>query len=362
MANVQKYARSACGHLCAHFERAKDENGEYVKFGNKKIDPSRTHLNYNLAPERSEGQIEFMHSRISEVRCLNREDVKVMCSWCVTAPQGVMEDEQEQFFKSTYDFLSERYGGEQNVISAYVHNDESTPHLHFAFIPVVYDKKKDCFKVSAKEVLTKRELLTIHTDLSSHLESVFGRDVGVLLDDTTKRDKDNEYTSMAELKRQTAIKELEALKTPVATLNEVRGINDKAEVKKPLFAKNESVVLSREDYDRLYKQAEHAAAADLKVEELQGQVNFLKRENSRINKRIAELAREAVKLKEQIKALMRQVNLLTPLRACIETLKDIILDRPSPRQLERMNEALDRQYKAEQEAMYGKVNSRGRER
>lgn len=35
MANAQKYTRAACGHLAAHYERRKDEKGEYVKFGNQ---------------------------------------------------------------------------------------------------------------------------------------------------------------------------------------------------------------------------------------------------------------------------------------------------------------------------------------
>lgn len=52
MANAQKYTRAACGHLAAHYERRKDEKGEYVKFGNQDIDPQKTHLNYNLAPRR----------------------------------------------------------------------------------------------------------------------------------------------------------------------------------------------------------------------------------------------------------------------------------------------------------------------
>lgn len=43
MANAQKYTRAACGHLAAHYERRKDEKGEYVKFGNQDIDPQKTH-------------------------------------------------------------------------------------------------------------------------------------------------------------------------------------------------------------------------------------------------------------------------------------------------------------------------------
>ena len=45
--------------------------------------------------------------------------------------------------------MNERYGKE-NVISAYVHFDEVTPHMHY-FVPVVEDKKKGGYKLSAKK-------------------------------------------------------------------------------------------------------------------------------------------------------------------------------------------------------------------
>lgn len=139
MANAQKYTRAACGHLAAHYERRKDEKGEYVKFGNQDIDPQKTHLNYNLCPRRGLEQIDFIRQRTTEARTLKRDDVNVMCSWVVTLPEyrhhnqnlHVSPDKEQVerlFFERTYQFLCDRYG-EQNVISAYVHKDEKTPHM-----------------------------------------------------------------------------------------------------------------------------------------------------------------------------------------------------------------------------------------
>lgn len=87
MANAQKYTRAACGHLAAHYERRKDEKGEYAKFGNQDIDPQKTHLNYNLCPRRGLEQIDFIRQRTTEARTLKRDDVNVMCSWVVTLPE-----------------------------------------------------------------------------------------------------------------------------------------------------------------------------------------------------------------------------------------------------------------------------------
>jgi len=176
MANVDKFTRAATGHLCAHFERAKDDGGEYLRFGNQNIDAGRTPLNYNLAPDHEGGQVEFIRRRTSEVKCLNRADVNVMCSWIVTLPQGF--EREKEFFGETYRFLEERYG-HKNVVSAFVHKDENQPHMHFSFVPVVIGKNgKE--KVSAKELLTKVELQRFHPALQTALERTLGEEVPVL--------------------------------------------------------------------------------------------------------------------------------------------------------------------------------------
>lgn len=165
MAHFAKYTKGSVGGLTKHYERAKDSEGRYYRFKNQEIDKERTPLNYNLATH-GESQLEFIKRRLGEVHCMNRDDVKVMGSWVVTVPQTVPEEHQREFFERTYKFLADRYG-EKNVISAYVHMDETTPHMHFAFIPVVYDRKKDREKVSAKEVTNKADLRTFHTDLQN---------------------------------------------------------------------------------------------------------------------------------------------------------------------------------------------------
>ena len=55
MAHFAKYTAAAAGHLSKHYERAKDEKGEYIKFGNKDINTDRSPENYNLAPDREGG-------------------------------------------------------------------------------------------------------------------------------------------------------------------------------------------------------------------------------------------------------------------------------------------------------------------
>lgn len=200
MAHVAKFAAGAVGNMCGHYGRTE---GDGVRRSNENIDPERTHLNYNLAPQHDRGQIAFMQKRLSEVKLQKRADVKVLCDWVVTLPTDekfqrlkpeVQQKEMERFFRASYDFLEKRYGRE-NVVSAYVHMDEKTPHMHFAFVPVAEDRKKGGFKVSAKEVLSRSDLQTFHADLQKAL-----RDRGVFLEVLNGATKDGNKT-VAELKK-----------------------------------------------------------------------------------------------------------------------------------------------------------------
>jgi hypothetical protein len=231
MANVAKYTRGEIGGLTRHFERYQKEDGTYQQFGNQEIDTTRTHLNYNLASEHEWGQLHFIAERCGQVKCSKRDDVNVMCSWIVTAPVGLATDvtygaddkprlsfagneaELERFFAEAYKFLNQRYadGSDKNVISAYVHMDETTPHLHYAFIPVSQVKKTtpkgkkiDEERVSAKTLVCRSDLQTFHQDLEAHMAKVFGREIGILNEATRDGNKD-----VQTLKRERAIAEAE---------------------------------------------------------------------------------------------------------------------------------------------------------
>ena len=183
MANMQKYTRAAIGHMCKHYERGLDSKGELVKYHNQDIHTELSYLNYNLAEhDQPLPQLEFIQKRISALRCLNRKNVNVMISWVVTLPKEMndkSDDEKRKFFERTYEFLKERYGVE-NVISAYVHMDETQPHMHFAFTPVMYDVKKDRYKFNAKVVGSRKDLRTFHKDLDVYLEHELGYRTGVI--------------------------------------------------------------------------------------------------------------------------------------------------------------------------------------
>ena len=163
MINCSKSTRTSCNNLFNHYERK-----EVIKFGNQEIDKSKIHLNYNLANNTNLTQNEILNKRLPEVKVLKRKDVNVICSWIKTIEKD--SKEEKEFFKKSYEFLKNEYG-EKNIISSYVHKDETTPHMHFCFIPVVIDKKKNIEKVSAKELITKIHLQTFHNRLEKYLSN-----------------------------------------------------------------------------------------------------------------------------------------------------------------------------------------------
>lgn len=193
MAHVEKYKASALGHMLAHYNRTSPAN--------KDIDKSRTKENYNLAPMRGD-LISFINAKCSEIKCQKRNDVIKLCDWVITMPRDLPPEKESIFFSSTYNFLVNRYGvhGDSNIVSAFVHKDESQPHMHFAFIPIAAEKKNKKklgeLKVCAKEVITKADLQTFHENLQDYLEAKLNCQVNVINEATKDGNK-----SIADLKR-----------------------------------------------------------------------------------------------------------------------------------------------------------------
>lgn len=361
MAHAMKMTKGACGHMFKHYERAKDKDGNYIKFANENIDLTRTHLNYNLAPDHGMSQGEYVKQRCDEVYCLNRKDVNVCVDWCVTAPKDLPVEETDEFFKKTYEFLENRYG-QKNVVSAYVHMDEITPHMHFCFVPVVWDAKKCRLKVSAKECINKTELKRFHPDLEKHLfENLIFCSV---LNDATKEGN----RSIAELKRQSATerlqevsaetrkmlinaeKQVEAMKNTVevlkaeygarkAFLDEMDSLSKVTDMYPDFVEKSSRGILNKKSYvtvpaenwEALHVSAEekhYLKAAydklDSSIRDFQQSVSYQNLEI--LKKQVADLKAENRELKRSRKKLLGDINRLEKIEKYLpdEVLKKIL--------------------------------------
>lgn len=203
MANVRKFNKmSDIGHLLKHYSRSVAHDN----YSNKDIDRTKIHLDrMNLAPQRNVSDMEYLKNQI---QCITkgkrlRKDAVKMCCWVVNLPK-VSDINEYIFFEEVYYFLAQRYGkrsgmGEDVVISAYVHYSESTPHIHFAFMPVIQRNGEKVF--CAKECINRKELSTIHNDLAEYLEKRGVCRKTDILNGNTIRDASGKALSVKQLKR-----------------------------------------------------------------------------------------------------------------------------------------------------------------
>ncbi|MDI6614981.1 MobV family relaxase [Leuconostoc suionicum] len=309
MAHLKKNTRGSVPGLAVHFERKTDHHT------NKEIDVSKTYLNQDLMTNGSDMLSRF-NARLNDVYCMKRDDVKALATWIVTLPEELSEaphDQQSAFFEATSNFLNDRYG-QENAVAAVVHYDETTPHLHYAFVPVVFDDKKARYKVSAKEVLTRHDLQTFHEDLDQHLKKVLPfYEQGILNNKTLP------FENVAEIKKYND--QFNALKTELADIEDnirakqaVLKITDQAltevdlaekqidafkqDLSKNLFGKT---VLKSDDLDRF-----KSVLATMKKATLQSQheTEELKQTLGQVKAQLAAVQADYQNLKETHQALL----------------------------------------------------------
>ena len=142
---IEKRKLGSVGRIGDHHERLK---AEYKS--NPDIDPSRTHQNYHIVEPPSKYRKAVL-DRIEAVGAKRRKDSVVMQDCFVGGTpdwlKGKTVEEQREYFDYAYRFFGDSFGKE-NIISAVVHLDEATPHMHLCFVPIT---KKG--RLSSKEII-----------------------------------------------------------------------------------------------------------------------------------------------------------------------------------------------------------------
>ena len=141
-------------------ENERDETYQAV---NPQIDFTRTRNNYNII-KRQRSYTQFINDKIEalDLPTKVRKDAVLMCSFVVGSDREFFSrlspSEQQQFFVDCTRFFAERYD-EENIISAVVHMDETTPHLHLNLIPIAGGR------LYAKKLFDRKALTALQTDL-----------------------------------------------------------------------------------------------------------------------------------------------------------------------------------------------------
>ena len=147
-----KYKGPEISNIEAHNERTKEKYAS-----NPDVDTSRSHLNFHLITPEQKYRAEA-ERQIKDAGCRTRSDsVRVVEALVTATPEffkGKKKDEIKAYFQEALDFIKQNQNPE-TIISAVVHMDEKTPHMHLCFVPLTADKR-----LSAKEIVGNKKKLT----------------------------------------------------------------------------------------------------------------------------------------------------------------------------------------------------------
>ena len=157
-----KYKGPEIGRIEAHDERMKDKYAS-----NPDVDTSRSRLNFHLVKPQRSYRAEA-EKQIAEAGCRARKDsVRVVETLITASPeffQGKKPREVKEFFEYALAFIQSKQSLE-TIISAVVHVDEKTPHMHLCFVPLTEDKR-----LSAKDIVgNKKKLSQWQDDFWKHM-------------------------------------------------------------------------------------------------------------------------------------------------------------------------------------------------
>ena len=139
-----------------------NERDESYTPDNPNIDLSRTGRNYHTV-HRSERYMDYINGRIATLPLKRkvRYDAVLMGAFVISSDgeffKRLMPSQQRRFFEDATEYFAEKYG-EENIISAVVHMDETTPHMHLNLVPIV-DRR-----LCAKELFTPKTLRELQSD------------------------------------------------------------------------------------------------------------------------------------------------------------------------------------------------------
>lgn len=141
------YKKDNLAGLYKHNER------KNINYSNKDINKNNSIKNYSL--KQCNTTYSNAIKKLQQENNLQGRIIKttnIACEFIITSDreffETIGEKETKRYFQAAYDFVAQYKNlGEKYIISAKVHLDESTPHLHLVFVPVVHTKDKKGNKI-----------------------------------------------------------------------------------------------------------------------------------------------------------------------------------------------------------------------
>lgn len=147
-----KYKGPEIGRIEAHNERTKENYAS-----NPDIDTERSKYNFHLVKPNGKYRAEA-EKQIAEVGCRTRTDSVRVVETLITASPEFFKDKKKpqvkEYFEHALKFIL-KYIPQERILSAVIHVDEKTPHIHLSFVPITEDGR-----LSAKDIVGNRKKLT----------------------------------------------------------------------------------------------------------------------------------------------------------------------------------------------------------
>lgn len=134
---------------------------------NSRIDTAKSSDNVAIVPVREslykDTKLRLEKEVLSKGNRITKASVWIS-EVCCTLPLGIALERSEDYFREIVGYFKETHGKE-NIMAAYVHFDETTPHLHLCLTNVTPEGK-----LSRKELWTRQRLYEIHDKLPQLLQ------------------------------------------------------------------------------------------------------------------------------------------------------------------------------------------------
>ena len=276
---------------------------------NRNIDPERTHLNYY-----------FKKNELSYIKGFDKlrkeKDLKgniksnsiILCEMIFTSDKeffdNIGEEETKWYFEESYKFVCKYKNlGEENILSAVVHLDEGTPHMHLVFVPVVHTKDKEgneIDKICARDFWKGRDSYRIlQNNFYDYITSKrFNLERGLLIEETgAKHEKIEDLKKLTNFENTKKVLDSVKLELPdVPDINDIKIIKlNREKVEKEIIKPKDKLINELyQDNKNLYR-------------ELSKQVNLVdkagkyEKERKRILYDNEELHNEVDKIKSEYK-------------------------------------------------------------
>ena len=139
---AQKFGFSKAKGLKLHYERAKEDDGKIKDTSYSLINPAKSHLNYNLCDG---DMVELLEEKKKTAYIRSEKTDVAFYDFVIPYPKDCSVS-PEEFFKTVYG-IYKKDRVMKYCIGAYVHMDESNPHMHYLCMPIEeckeFTKSKD---------------------------------------------------------------------------------------------------------------------------------------------------------------------------------------------------------------------------